>query len=956
MKTPLCSLLVAAFCCWTSTLCVAADRPNILLIVSEDNGPELGCYGEPSVETPVLDRLAAEGVRFENAFVPQAGCSQSRAALLTGLYPHQNGQIGLATWKFRMYHEGTPNIVRSLKQAGYRTGIIGKLHINPKSAFPFDMREISTSNFSRKQLGDYARHADEFFTAGDEPFFLSVNYPDAHRPFIDKIKGLPREPLTGADVKPLAYFGLDTPELRRQTADYYNCMSRLDSLIGDLLEGLRRSGKTSNTLVVYMGDHGADMLRGKRTSYEGGLRVPLIVRWPGQIQSGQVRNELVSTLDLMPTFLSVTDAKPVAGLPGRSLVPLLQNKGIPWREYLFTEYHLHSAHNFYPQRTVRNARYKLIRNLQPGEINPGYDFTLKRFFPGLPEVITAAPEPVRSAYRRMRTPPEYELYDLQSDPFEFRNLTGDAGHSEILAELKERLADWRKETRDPLLSADNLKRLKAEVEACFVEGSPSKDRLTLTYPDYFFEAEASSQVAPRPNVLFIAVDDLRPALGCFGDRVAVTPHIDRLSERGTVFTKAYCQLAVCSPSRLSLLTGRRPDTIRVWDLKTHFRDAIPDIVTLPQLFKSSGYHTQSIGKIFHGSGKPSQDPPSWSVEPLFDTTRTANVRYALPENLAGEGLKRSSTEAADVDDDVYLDGMVCAAAEEAIDELSAEKKPFFLAVGFRKPHLPFCAPKRYWELYEREEIPLPEFARHPVDAPELAVRSWKELEGYTDIPTGEQLTEQQTRKLRHGYYACVSYVDALVGRLLDRLSETQLDRNTIVVLWGDHGYHLGEQGLWTKANNFELSTRVPLILSLPGQETGGRKCKRLVELVDVYPTLAESCGLNAPDGLEGTSLIPLIANPDRPWKEAVFSQYPRDRTSHRHRSHGDVVGYAVRTERYRYVEWREWESKKVVARELYDHESDPLESRNVAGLPAHGGTVTKLAKILESALSNPGTN
>ena len=304
----------------------AAVRPNILLIVSEDNGPELGCYGEPYVQTPVLDKLATEGVRFANAYVPQSGCSQSRAAYLTGLYPHQNGQIGLATWKFRMYREDTPNVVRSLKAAGYRTGIIGKLHINPASAFPFDMKKIPSSNFSRKTLGDYAKHAGDFFNADDKPFFLSVNYPDAHRPFLKQVRGLPKKPLTADDVKPLAYFGLDTPQLRTETADYYNCMSRLDSLIGELLDALRRSGKADNTLIVYLGDHGADLLRGKRTCYEGGVRVPLIIRWPGKAKPNQVRRELVSTLDLMPTLLAAADAGPVRRLPGRSLLALLRDE------------------------------------------------------------------------------------------------------------------------------------------------------------------------------------------------------------------------------------------------------------------------------------------------------------------------------------------------------------------------------------------------------------------------------------------------------------------------------------------------------------------------------------------------------------------------------------------------------------------------------------------------------
>ena len=464
----------------------ATEHPNILLIVSEDNGPELGCYGEATVQTPVLDKLAANGVRFENAYVPQAGCSQSRAALLTGLYPHQNGQIGLATWKFRMYREDTPNMVRSLKRAGYRTGILGKLHINPAAAFPFDMKEISSSNFSRKKLGDYAKHAAEFFGANDKPFFLSVNYPDAHRPFIKQARGLPAEPLTGKDVKPLAYFGLDTPQLREETANYYNCMSRLDSLIGELLKALKQSGEADNTLVVYLGDHGADMLRGKRTSYEGGVRVPLIINWPGTAIGKQVRKELVSTLDLMPTFLAVAGAEPVANLPGRSLFPLMRGENTRWREYLFTEFHLHSAHNFYPQRTVRNARFKLIHNLMPGKVNPGYDFTLKRFFADLPAKIDSAPDHIRAAYQRMKKPPAFELYDLQHDPFEFRNLADDPKHATVLNDLKARLKAWRVQTADPLLNAKNLARLKAEVDACFVKESANKAKLKLTYPDYFF--------------------------------------------------------------------------------------------------------------------------------------------------------------------------------------------------------------------------------------------------------------------------------------------------------------------------------------------------------------------------------------------------------------------------------------------------------------------------------------
>ena len=351
------------------------------------------------------------------------------------------------------------------------------------------------------------------------------------------------------------------------------------------------------------------------------------------------------------------------------------------------------------------------------------------------------------------------------------------------------------------------------------------------------------------------------------------------------------------------MTGRRPDTIHVWDLATHVRNAIPDVITLPQHFKNHGYHTSGIGKLYHGNGPPAYDPPSWSVDPVLDTNREARLRYALPRNLAGTGLKREASEAADVPDNQYIDGMVTDAAVSSLKKLQKENRPFFLAVGFRKPHLPFNAPQKYWDLYQREDIPLPSTMAHPTDAPELATRSWRELEGYTDIPRDGKLTIDMVRRLRHGYYACISYIDTQIGQLLDTLDQLDLTQNTVIVLWGDHGFHIGEQGLWAKANNFELSTRVPLMIAVPNQKRAGAIADGFVEFVDVYPTLADICGLEAPAGVEGISLKPLIENPERPWKKAAFSQYPRKRTGHRHESHGEIMGYAIRTERYRYIEW-----------------------------------------------------
>lgn len=487
--------------CASTTLLHAAP-PNVLLIVSEDNGPELGCYGDPYALTPNLDQLASQGVRFNRAFVPQAGCSQSRASFLTGLYPHQHGQIGLATWGFRLYREDTPNIPRSLKAAGYRTGIIGKLHINPESAFPFDFQEIPGANFNRNQLADYARHAASFISAAETPFFLSVNLPDAHDPWLRKVDGVPKSPQTGAEVKAMPYMGIDPPAMREMVADYYNSLARLDACVGDLLAALEESGKASNTIVIYIGDHGADFLRGKRTSYEGGLRIPMVIRWPGKA-GPQVREELVSTIDLMPTVLAACGAAPVADLPGLALQPLLANEPVPWRAHLFAEYHTHAAaSNYHPQRSVRTQRFKLIENLLPDTLNPDYADTIRKLETAakkhgetdcddyIPKAVAAASPDVRTAYAVMEKPPRYELYDLQADPHEFHNLAADPARAATLTELQTQLTAWREQTTDPLLDPQNLTRLTAEVTA--IKSKADGKQRPWGYPDYFFGKEPSA--------------------------------------------------------------------------------------------------------------------------------------------------------------------------------------------------------------------------------------------------------------------------------------------------------------------------------------------------------------------------------------------------------------------------------------------------------------------------------
>lgn len=450
------------------------------------------------------------------------------------------------------------------------------------------------------------------------------------------------------------------------------------------------------------------------------------------------------------------------------------------------------------------------------------------------------------------------------------------------------------------------------------------------------ELDTSSR---KPNILFIAVDDLRPELGCYGDSTAKSPNIDKLAASGVLFNQAYCQQAVCSPSRTSLMTGRRPNTTKVWDLKTHFRTTIPDVVTLPQYFKNNGYHTQSIGKIYHDPAS-AQDSLSWSAPEILAVTKREG-KYVLPVNLQKKSAKAAATEMADVPDDAYIDGQVAEQAKQVLQHI--KNKPFFLAVGFRRPHLPFSAPKKYWDMYNREDIVLPAQKSLPKNIPAYAAHNSEELRGYTDIGFNHSITDSKTRELLHGYYAAVSYTDAQIGKVLDELARLNLTKNTIIVLWSDHGFHLGEKGLWAKSTNYELDTRVPLIISAPGKQHGV-KSNALVELVDLYPSLAELGGLSIPAGLEGTNLAPLLAKPDLPWKSAVFSQFPRP---WQYKGEPKLMGYTLRTARYRYVEWRDFKTAEVKSAELYDRQVDPAELNNIADIPENAGLVDQLRQKLK---------
>ena len=462
--------------------------------------------------------------------------------------------------------------------------------------------------------------------------------------------------------------------------------------------------------------------------------------------------------------------------------------------------------------------------------------------------------------------------------------------------------------------------------------------LVLIPPETQAAPDAESNGSKPLNVLFIAADDLRVELGCYGNTIVKSPNLDRLAARGTLFKHAYCQQALCNPSRASIMTGLRPDTLGIWDLPTHFREVRPNVVTLPELFKQNGYFTQNIGKVFHNWRQEIHgDPQSWSVPAMLHFATHGSdkpiVDGVLPPNL----VTTVRTECRDVPDEAYFDGRVAAEAVNALRQI--KDRPFFLAVGFWKPHLPFNAPKKYWDLYDPAGVSLPPNPDRPEDVPEIALHNGQELLG----KKGQELTDEEVRELRRGYYAATSYLDAQVGKVLDELDRLALTDRTIVVFWSDHGFHLGEHDLWCKTSNFELDARVPMMIATPEPKHPGAATDALVELLDIYPTVADLCGLSKPDSLEGVSLVPVLQDPNTTVKTAAHTQHPRPAY---YKDMPEVMGCSLRTLDRRYTEWRNFVTGEVVARELYDHQADPRETKNLAAHSERRAEVEELSQEL----------
>ncbi len=454
----------------------------------------------------------------------------------------------------------------------------------------------------------------------------------------------------------------------------------------------------------------------------------------------------------------------------------------------------------------------------------------------------------------------------------------------------------------------------------------------------------------------ILVDDLKPAMGCYGDPLAKTPHMDRLAASGLRFVKAYCNQSVCAPSRNNLLLGSRSTSIGIYGLGRHFRDVIPNALTMPQYFSQHGWTSACMGKVLHTGHGNHDDKQSWDVPSYLDKV----VEYLKPESTEGGQLTREEAyftnqklgqirslpkgyawESADVTDEAYADGRI---ASKVIERLKFHQRntdvPFFIMAGFVKPHLPFTAPQKYWDMHDPNAFPIASDQRDPELAPSLAGKRGGEIVNYAPL-TVENIKEISIqRKLLHGYYAAASYADAQIGKVLDALDSLGLAENTIVVLWGDHGWHLGDHGYWTKHTNYEQANRIPIIIRAPGVTKPGSVTRQLAETVDLFPTVADLAGLNPPSGpqpIDGVSLVSVLRNPSKLVRNHAYHCYPR----------GQQIGRAIRTDRYRLIEWKKpGASEESAVFELYDYLQDPAETRNLAS--ARPEAVVKLKAILAS--------
>lgn len=855
-----------------------------------------------------------------------------------------------------------------------------------------------------------------------EPFFLYLSY------------NAPHTPLEAMDAD-LALFA-DIKDEKRRT--YAAMVYAVDRGVGRLKKVLQETNSLKKTLIVFLSDNGGKIgagsdngpLRmGKGSVCEGGFRVPMFFCWPDAVASGQRFEHPVSALDFYPTFAGLAGASlpESVTLDGKDIWDDLQNGRSPHKgESLFVLRHWNGFHNV----GIRQDHWKALKRGPSSDwqlfdlahdIHESEDISQRH-----PEVLNAMVADAKR-WSTQHTKPRWFInaksetqwqkasMPVYSKTFAFRDHDSVAGHqvaanSEAASPskpmVKQAASDWtlqdwiqREETK---WAKNGWKWNPEKVKAAFDEIDTNRNGLATRKERQAWYAKKQAEKKPtamesaksglatasasdHPNILFIAIDDLRPELGCYGSDIAITPNLDAIAGNGLLFNRAYCQQAICRPSRASLMTGLRPESTGLFHNYVALRDLQPDILTLPEHFRAHGYDTAYVGKIFHNGD--TDDDRSWSRKSVkgipglqkpqgaYRLEENARQRAAsLKEMLAryGEAARRGlgqgpAFEKADVPDHAYTDGYNTLLAIETLKQMAQQKQPFFLAMGYKLPHLNWCAPAKYWDLYDADRIPLAKEVLAPENGAAMGLHASFELRTRSNIPKQGPIGEPLARRLKHAYLASTSYVDAQIGLLLKALKDAGVDDRTIIVVWGDHGWHLGDLGVWGKATNYEIATRVPLMIQTPDMKNRGARTDALVELVDIFPTLCELSKVPTPQQLEGHSFVRLLDDWQLPWKKAAFSQYPnpalrewaanplsqgmretwfgplikqvekriieqQGQTWDREFFEQHLMGYTMRTQRYRLVIWRDHRDpqSQPIYVELFDHQTDPAETTNIA--------------------------
>ena len=883
-----------------SSFASAQSKPHMVIFLSDDHTwRDSSVYGSPDIKTPNMARLASAGMTFENAFVASPSCAPSRAALLTGLYPANNG----AEPNHSRPRADIKKLPAYLQELGYQVVSFGKVgHYHQTSEYGFDIAR------------HYGYHEDIAIPKAlkwlknrksRKPLclFVGTNWP--HVPWPKNIGEIDPAQLK---VPPNHVDNLTTRQWR---ARYMAAIKKMDTELGQVYD-LAREKLGEKTLFIHTSDHGAQWPFGKWNLYDDGIRTPLIVSWPGHVKSNVRTDAMVSWIDILPTIIDAAGGEKPASIDGRSFLPVVLGKTDKHRGEIFTTHSGDGKNNVYPIRAVQTADgWKYIHNLHPEFLFTNHVTKAHQdsgYWSSWLQSAETSSDAKRKVLHYQQRPAE-ELYRITEDPYEQQNLIKDPAHTARIAKLRQKLNDWMKQT---------------------------KDQKTVFGPPKLISAIG------KPNVLLILVDDLKPALGCYGDTVAITPNIDALARRGMRFDLAYCNQAVCAPSRFTLMLGSHSTSTGLYGLGSQLRDLVPDAVTMPQYFEKYGYRTESLGKVFHIGHGNLGDPQSFSVPHFADKV----IEYLDPASTDGGKLTREEAlftnqqldrirqlprgaafESPVAKDTDYADGRVAVetvkrlrAAKERLDENGT---PFFITVGFVRPHLPFSAPQKYWELYDPKKLPMPQFEQLPAGAPSVAGKRGGEITAYKPVPVKGTIDENLKRKLIHGYYASTSFVDAQIGKVMTEYDRLGLSENTIVVLWGDHGFHLGDLGIWTKHTNYEQANRIPILIHAPGVTKPSSSTRQLTESVDLFPTLAELTDLPSPQGpqpIDGKSLVAVLKNPAARVRDHAFHAYPKKK-----------LGRAIRTERYRLVEWKKIGAEEDQAEyELYDYETDPLETKNLA--------------------------